>query len=389
MLVIKIFLHISKEFQLEKLQDRLTRPDKLWKFDPNDLKERRHWDEYVRAYEDVFEATGTKRNPWHIVPADKRWYRDYRVLKIITEAFESLDLAYPEIDIEHFGELDLDEETRAKLLAAKRKDAKGGERRDAEGDGLQDAKGDERRDAKSDGLQDAESDERRDVPEAAAAEALATGAGGEAAGEREASGGNEKAAVDGEALHSEPADAGSETAEGVPADVGPKTAKGRAPRGGRKPAADKAPNTGRQAASKKNGGGRRDGGWWKTGKDWRSGAAWKIRGSWRDSDGRKIGSGGRDSGFGNAEDCRENAGYKEAGRRRSRGTGTSRDRGCAQRADRAEAAEQTRPEAEGSLAYLRTCRRARQVLCFSRHTLAPLQPRRPANCRSTCILAVL
>lgn len=123
-LIIKIFLHISKSFQLEKLRDRLDHPDKLWKFDPGDLKERQHWDEYVRAYEDVFEATGTKRNPWHIVPADKRWYRDYRVLKIITEAVESLDLAYPKIDIERFGELDLDAETRDKLTSAKRKETK-------------------------------------------------------------------------------------------------------------------------------------------------------------------------------------------------------------------------------------------------------------------------
>lgn len=111
-LIIKIFLHISKAFQLEKLRDRLANPDKLWKFDPNDLKERQHWDEYVRAYEDVFEATGTKRNPWHIVPADKRWYRDYRVLQIITEAIEGLNLSYPQIDLAAFGELDLEQEER-------------------------------------------------------------------------------------------------------------------------------------------------------------------------------------------------------------------------------------------------------------------------------------
>ncbi|CAI6083789.1 PPK2 family polyphosphate kinase [Cohnella sp. JJ-181] len=109
-IVIKIFLHISKKFQLEKLRDRLADPDKLWKFDPNDLKERQHWEEYARAYEDVFEVTGTKRNPWHIVPADKRWYRDYRVLQIVAEALDSLDLAYPKVDPAIFGEIDLEEE---------------------------------------------------------------------------------------------------------------------------------------------------------------------------------------------------------------------------------------------------------------------------------------
>lgn len=113
-LVIKIFLHISKAFQLDKLRDRLADPDKLWKFDPNDLKERQHWDAYARAYEDVFEATGTKRNPWHIVPADNRWYRDYRVLQIIVEAFASLNLAYPQIDPASFGEIDLEEPKTSK-----------------------------------------------------------------------------------------------------------------------------------------------------------------------------------------------------------------------------------------------------------------------------------
>ncbi|MDG0791063.1 hypothetical protein OMP38_09430 [Cohnella ginsengisoli] len=219
-LVIKIFLHISKEFQLEKLHDRLTRPDKLWKFDPNDLKERQHWDEYVRAYEDVFEATGTKRNPWHIVPADKRWYRDYRVLKIITEAFESLDLAYPKIDIGRFGDLDLDEETRAELAAAKRKEA--------------------------------ESDERRDVPNEADAEIQATGARHAAtAGEQAAIGGDEQADDSGKAALREPADAGGEAAEGATANVGAKAAEGKTPRAGRKSAGGKTPNAGRQAAVEK------------------------------------------------------------------------------------------------------------------------------------------
>lgn len=207
-LVIKIFLHISKEFQLEKLQDRLTRPDKLWKFDPNDLKERQHWDEYVRAYEDVFEATGTKRNPWHIVPADKRWYRDYRVLKIITEAFESLDLAYPEIDIERFGELDLDEETRAKLAAAKRKVVEGDERQNA-------------------------------ADEHVVAKGQAAEVGEENEGDQPAIGVNSSAA------------AGEETAAGGSADVDAKAAEGKPARAGRKAAAGKAANAGRQAASDK------------------------------------------------------------------------------------------------------------------------------------------
>ncbi|WP_217594012.1 PPK2 family polyphosphate kinase [Cohnella sp. GbtcB17] len=218
-LVIKIFLHISKEFQLEKLQDRLTRPDKLWKFDPNDLKERQHWDEYVRAYEDVFEATGTKRNPWHIVPADKRWYRDYRVLKIITEAFESLDLAYPEIDIERFGELELDEETRAKLAAAKRKVVEG--------------------------------DERQNAADEVGKQASAAEADEENEGDQAAIGANSSAAVAKETAQRKRVAASGETAAGESADVGAKAAEGKPARAGRKAAAGKATNAGQQAASDK------------------------------------------------------------------------------------------------------------------------------------------
>lgn len=216
-LVIKIFLHISKEFQLEKLQDRLTRPDKLWKFDPNDLKERQHWDEYVRAYEDAFEATGTKRNPWHIVPADKRWYRDYRVLKIITEAFESLDLAYPEIDIERFGELELDEETRAKLAAAKRKVAEADERQNA-------------------------------ADEQVAAKGQSAEVGDENEGDQAAIGENASAASGEGTAQRKPAAASGETAAGGSADVGAIAAEGKPARAGRKAAGGRAGNAGRQAA---------------------------------------------------------------------------------------------------------------------------------------------
>ncbi|GMK39728.1 hypothetical protein PCCS19_27830 [Paenibacillus sp. CCS19] len=99
-LLIKIFLHISPEFQLEKIRERLTDPEKHWKFDPSDLAERRHWDSYVDAYEDAFRHTATKHSPWHVVPANERWFRDYLVLRIIINSMESLDLHYPEPDID-------------------------------------------------------------------------------------------------------------------------------------------------------------------------------------------------------------------------------------------------------------------------------------------------
>ncbi|MBB3112722.1 PPK2 family polyphosphate:nucleotide phosphotransferase [Paenibacillus phyllosphaerae] len=98
-LIIKIFLHISEEFQLSKIQERMQNPEKLWKFDPSDLEERRYWDEYRKAYEAAFEATASKRSPWYIVPANNRWFRDYLVLRILVAEFKDLNLSYPQVDI--------------------------------------------------------------------------------------------------------------------------------------------------------------------------------------------------------------------------------------------------------------------------------------------------
>ncbi|MFC5404473.1 PPK2 family polyphosphate kinase [Cohnella soli] len=98
--IIKIFLHISPEFQLKKINERMEIPEKRWKFDPSDLREREFWDEYTKAYEAVFKATGTKTNPWHIVPANNRWFRDYLVLKIIVSALNKLKLEYPQVEFE-------------------------------------------------------------------------------------------------------------------------------------------------------------------------------------------------------------------------------------------------------------------------------------------------
>lgn len=98
--LIKIFLHISPEFQLEKIRERLNNPEKLWKFDLSDLQERRYWDQYAAAYEDAFRHTATKRCPWYIVPANERWFRDYLVLRIILRSLEKLDLSYPKASIE-------------------------------------------------------------------------------------------------------------------------------------------------------------------------------------------------------------------------------------------------------------------------------------------------
>lgn len=103
--IVKIFLHISPEFQLAKIKERMENPEKLWKFDPSDLEERRYWDEYTKAYETAFKATATKRNPWYIVPANHRWFRDYLVLRIVEDALDDMKLAYPEVDMTKFQSL--------------------------------------------------------------------------------------------------------------------------------------------------------------------------------------------------------------------------------------------------------------------------------------------
>jgi PPK2 family polyphosphate:nucleotide phosphotransferase len=94
--IVKFFLHISKEFQMKKLRERMDNPEKRWKFDPNDLKERQYWKDYMSAYEDAFQATGSDSAPWHIIPANERWFRDLLVLRILVSTLKKLDLAYPE-----------------------------------------------------------------------------------------------------------------------------------------------------------------------------------------------------------------------------------------------------------------------------------------------------
>jgi len=103
--IVKLFLHISPDFQLQKIQERMVNPEKLWKFDHSDLEERRYWVDYQNAYNDVFAETSTKRNPWYIVPANHRWFRDYLALKIIVSAFKDLNLAYPKVDLNRYQSL--------------------------------------------------------------------------------------------------------------------------------------------------------------------------------------------------------------------------------------------------------------------------------------------
>jgi PPK2 family polyphosphate:nucleotide phosphotransferase len=94
----KFFLHISLDEQKERLQERLDNPDKHWKFNPRDLKERKRWDEYTRAYEDVLMRTSTEQSPWYIIPANRKWFRNLAVATILVETLRGLEMRLPKAD---------------------------------------------------------------------------------------------------------------------------------------------------------------------------------------------------------------------------------------------------------------------------------------------------
>ncbi|CAN5153627.1 polyphosphate kinase 2 family protein [soil metagenome] len=96
--VVKLFLHISKEEQAERLRRRLERHDKRWKFRAGDLDERRRWDDYMAAFAAAIGATSTDEAPWYVVPADRKWYRNWVVSQIVIGALESMDPQYPEAE---------------------------------------------------------------------------------------------------------------------------------------------------------------------------------------------------------------------------------------------------------------------------------------------------
>jgi PPK2 family polyphosphate:nucleotide phosphotransferase len=94
-LVFKFYMHLSKEEQHERFAERLTMPEKKWKYQEADLHESKFWDNYMEAFEDIFEHCSPEI-PWHIVPADQNWYRNYVIAKTIVERLEQLNMKYPE-----------------------------------------------------------------------------------------------------------------------------------------------------------------------------------------------------------------------------------------------------------------------------------------------------
>src|SRR5206468_4796865 len=93
--LLKFFLHISRQEQAERLRARLQDPSKNWKFQPDDLKMRAHWARFMKAYEDAINFCSTSHAPWHIIPANRKWYRDFVIAKTVVKALESLKLQWP------------------------------------------------------------------------------------------------------------------------------------------------------------------------------------------------------------------------------------------------------------------------------------------------------
>lgn len=98
--VLKFFLHVGRDEQRRRLLARLEDPLKHWKFNEGDLAERRRWKDYRRAYEDALVRCNKSHSPWHIVPADHKWYRDLAISEVIADALEDMDLKMPRVKLD-------------------------------------------------------------------------------------------------------------------------------------------------------------------------------------------------------------------------------------------------------------------------------------------------
>jgi PPK2 family polyphosphate:nucleotide phosphotransferase len=105
MVIIKLFLNVSKEEQRTRLIERIATPEKVWKFNPNDVRERDLWPEYMESYQEMIEATSTEHAPWYILPADQKWLARLLAALILTGQIKSLGLSYPELPKEYMDEV--------------------------------------------------------------------------------------------------------------------------------------------------------------------------------------------------------------------------------------------------------------------------------------------
>jgi PPK2 family polyphosphate:nucleotide phosphotransferase len=98
--IVKFYLHISREEQLERFAARLEDPQRNWKISDSDYSERPHWNEYMAAYEDAISATSTALAPWYVIPSNHKWYRNLAVSRVIVEALEELKMSYPKPQVD-------------------------------------------------------------------------------------------------------------------------------------------------------------------------------------------------------------------------------------------------------------------------------------------------
>ena len=112
--IIKFFLNVGRDEQKERFLARIEDPTKNWKFSSGDIKERAHWDKYMNAYQDAINETSTEVSPWHVIPADKKWFARLAISEIILERLKKLDLDFPKVTHEERAKL---EETKSILMA--------------------------------------------------------------------------------------------------------------------------------------------------------------------------------------------------------------------------------------------------------------------------------
>jgi PPK2 family polyphosphate:nucleotide phosphotransferase len=120
-IILKIFLHVSKEEQKKRFLERIDNPDKNWKFSIADVQERKHWDEYMKAYEEMLGATSTEHAPWYVLPADDKWFTHLCLGAIIYAEFEKLGLEYPTVSAEQKAKLQLVKKELLGEMPAKKK----------------------------------------------------------------------------------------------------------------------------------------------------------------------------------------------------------------------------------------------------------------------------
>jgi PPK2 family polyphosphate:nucleotide phosphotransferase len=98
--ILKFYLHIEKDEQKKRLQERLENPEKQWKFDPADLDKRKQWDDYMAAYEEAFERCTTDVAPWYVIPADQNWYRNLAIARVLVDTLREMNPTYPSSELD-------------------------------------------------------------------------------------------------------------------------------------------------------------------------------------------------------------------------------------------------------------------------------------------------